>query len=360
MTPDQHTDTRLQEALALMAPGTPLRDGLERILQGRTGALIVIGWDRSIEQITNGGFVLDVPFSATRLRELAKMDGAIVIDRERQAIVRAGVQLVPDPSLPTDETGTRHRTADRVSRQTRHPVISVSKSMNTIAVYVDGRHHLLEESTRVMARASQAVATLEGYKDRLDEVDASLSSLEIEDTATLRDVCLVAQRLEMVVRIRDEIDAQLLMLGTDGRLLALQVHELIRGVETSRRLLVRDYLAPALYRRRRAVDRTLEALGQRPDPVDLTTIAAALGQPDGADALESPVTPRGFRLLARVPRLPEVITDRIVGHFGTLPRLLAASTEDLQRVEGVGETRARSVRDGLSRLAEASLLERYG
>ncbi len=115
MTPDQHTDTRLQEALALMAPGTPLRDGLERILQGRTGALIVIGWDRSIEQITNGGFVLDVPFSATRLRELAKMDGAIVIDRERQAIVRAGVQLVPDPSLPTDETGTRHRTADRVT-----------------------------------------------------------------------------------------------------------------------------------------------------------------------------------------------------------------------------------------------------
>jgi diadenylate cyclase len=239
-------------------------------------------------------------------------------------------------------------------------VISVSKSMNTIAVYVDGRHHLLEESTRVMARAGQAVATLEGYKDRLDEVDATLSSLEIEDTATMRDVCLVAQRLEMVGRIREEIDAQLLMLGTDGRLLALQVHELIRGVEASRRLLVRDYLSPALYRRRRGVDRALEALGQRPDLVDLTTIAAALGHPDGPDALESPVTPRGFRLLARVPRLPEVITDRIVGHFGTLPRLLTASTEDLQRVEGVGETRARSVRDGLSRLAEASLLERYG
>lgn len=360
MTPDQDTDTRLQEALALVAPGTPLRDGLERILQGHTGALIVIGWDRSVEQITNGGFVLDVPFSATRLRELAKMDGAIIIDRERSAIVRAGVQLVPDPSLPTDETGTRHRTADRVSRQTRHPAISVSKSMNTIAVYVDGRHHLLEESARVMARASQAVATLEGYKERLDEVDASLAALEIEDTATLRDVCLVAQRLEMVCRIREELDAQLLMLGTDGRLIALQVHELNRGVESSRRLLVRDYLAPALHRRRRGVDRALEALSQRQDHVDLTAIAAALGYPDAADALESPVTPRGFRLLSRVPRLPEVITDRIVGHFGTLPRLLAASTEDLLRVDGVGETRARSVRDGLSRVAEASLLERYG
>lgn len=360
MTAEPTAEARLQAALALVAPGTPLRDGLERILQGRTGGLIVIGWDRSVEQIVNGGFVLDVPFSATRLRELSKMDGAIIIDPDRNAIVRAGVQLVPDPSLPTDETGTRHRTADRVSRQTVHPVISVSKSMNTIAVYVGGRHHLLEESARVMARASQAVATLEGYKERLDEVDAALSSLEIEDAATLRDVCLVTQRHEMVRRIRAEVDAQLLMLGSEGRLLALQVHELIQGVDTSRRLLIRDYLTPTLYRKKRGVDRALESLEARPDLVDLTTIAAALGYPDSPEALEASVTPRGFRLVARIPRLPEVITDRIVGHFGTLPRLLAASTEDLQRVEGVGETRARSVRDGLSRLAEASILERFG
>lgn len=359
MTPAADPETRLQEALALVAPGTPLRDGLARIVQGRTGGLIVIGWDRSVEQIVNGGFVLDVPFSATRLRELSKMDGAIVIDPERNSIVRAGVQLVPDPSLPTDETGTRHRTADRVSRQTHHPVISVSKSMNTIAVYVDGRHHLLEESSRVMARASQAVATLEGYKERLDEVDATLASLEIEDSVTLRDVCLVAQRLEMVCRIRGEIDSHLVLLGSEGRLLSLQVHELIHGVESSRRLLVRDYLAPALYRKRRGIDRALESLTARPDLVELTSIAGALGHPESAEALELPVTPRGFRLVTRIPRLPEVITDRIVGHFGTLPRLLAATTEDLQRVEGVGETRARYVRDGLSRLAEASLLDRF-
>ena len=359
MTPDPTPESRLQETLALMAPGTALRDGLERILQGRTGGLIVIGWDRSVEQVVNGGFVLDVPFSATRLRELSKMDGAIIVDPQRQAIVRAAVQLVPDSSLPTEETGTRHRTADRVARQTGHPVISVSKSMNSIAVYLDGRHHVLEEATKIMARATQAVATLEGYKERLDEVDAALASVEIEDAVTLREVCLVAQRAEMVCRIRREVDAHLIALGTEGRLLALQVHELVHGMEQSRQLLVRDYLISASYRKKRGVDRALQALDERSDLVDLATIAGILGHAETQDALETPVTPRGFRLLSRIPRLPEIITDRLVGHFGTLPRLLAASSDDLQQVEGVGETRARSVREGLSRLAEASLLDRY-
>lgn len=359
MSADPSPESRMQDALALVAPGTALRDGLERILQGRTGGLIVLGWDRSVEHVVNGGFSLDVPFSATRLRELSKMDGAVIIDLDRQAIVRAAVQLVPDAALPTEETGTRHRTADRVSRQTRHPVISVSKSMNTIAVYVDGRHHIVEEADRVMARASQAVATLEGYRTRLDEVDSSLGSLEIEDSVTLRDVCLVAQRAEMMCRIRREVDAHLVLLGTDGRLLSLQVQELVHGMEAGRRLLLRDYLAPVVYRKKRGLERALETLDAHPDLVDLTTVASVLGYPDSTDALEQPVTPRGYRLLSRVPRLPDVITDRIVTHFGTLPRLLSASSDDLQQVEGVGEARARSVREGLSRLAEASLLERY-
>lgn len=359
MTGEPPADTSVQEALALVAPGTALRDGLERILQGRTGGLIVIGWDRSVEQVVNGGFVLDVPFSATRLRELAKMDGAIVVDPARQAIVRAGVQLVPDSSLPTDETGTRHRTADRVSRQTGHPTISVSKSMNTIAVYVHGRHHLLEEPARVMARASQAVATLEGYRERWDEVDAALSALEVEDAATLRDVCSVAQRMEMLCRIRREVDSHLVTLGTDGRLLALQSHELVHGIDEARRLLVRDYLSAPLMRKKKGVDKALDALSERSDVLDLHSIATVLGHADTPDVLDTSVTPRGYRMLARIPRLPEVITDRIVAHFGTLPRLLAATSEDLQQVEGVGEARARSVRDGLSRLAEASLLDRY-
>lgn len=361
MSTESATDQRIRDVLAMVAPGTALRDGLERILRGRTGALIVLGWDRTVEQVANGGFVLDVGFSATRLRELSKMDGAIILANDGQTIVRAAVQLVPDPTLPTEETGTRHRTADRVSRQTRHPVISVSKSMNIIAIYVDGRRHVLEESAEILSRANQGLATLERYKSRLDEVSATLSALEIENLVTVRDVCVVAQRGEMVRRIRREVDNYVVELGTEGRLLSLQMNELVAGVDSERVLLVRDYLVPASNRKKRGVEKALEELAglSEQDLLDLAKVGRTFGFPDTPEGLETTVTPRGFRLLARVPRLPDVITDRIVGHFGGLQRLLAATTEDLQQVEGVGEARARSVRDGVSRLAEASILDRF-
>ncbi len=350
------------DVLVKVAPGTPLRDGLERILRGRTGSLIVLGWDRQVEQVVNGGFVLDVEFSAARLRELSKMDGAIVLDADTLQVKRAAVQLMPDPSLPTDETGTRHRTADRVARQTRRPVISVSKSMSTIAIYVDGRRHVLEESARILSRANQGLATLERYRARLDEVNGSLSALEIESLATVRDVALAAQRAEMVRRIRREVDSYVIELGTEGRLLALQLADLVAGVDAGRVLLVRDYLVPSANRKKRGVERALEELDQltEVDLIDLTRVARVLGFPESVEALEAPASPRGFRLLTRVPRLPEVIVDRIVGHFGGLQRLLAATEEDLQEVEGVGDARARSVRDGVTRLAEASILDRFG
>ncbi len=361
MSQEPTSDTRIRDVLAMVAPGSALRDGLERILRGRTGALIVLGWDRSVEQVTNGGFSLNVGFSATRLRELSKMDGAIILDDQAQTIMWAAVQLMPDPNLPTEETGTRHRTADRVSRQTRQPVISVSKSMNTVALYVDGRRHVVEDSAEILSRANQALATLERYKSRLDEVSGTLSALEIENLVTVRDVAVVAQRVEMVRRIHREVSNYVIELGAEGRLLALQLNELVSGVDNDRVLLVRDYLVPASNRRRKGVEKALgdlDALTEA-DLIDLVKVATAFGFADSADSLDHTVMPRGFRLLARVPRLPEVITDRIVGHFGGLQKLLAATTEDLQQVEGVGEARARSVRDGVSRLAEASILDRF-
>jgi diadenylate cyclase len=233
---------RLRETLAEIAPGTALRDGLERILRGRTGALIVLGHDRVVEQISTGGFELDVPFTATGLRELAKMDGGIIVDKDITRIIRAAVHLMPDHTIPSEETGTRHRTADRVARQTGFPVISVSQSMQIIAAYVGATRHVLEDSGQILSRANQALATLERYKLRLDEVSSTLSALEIEDLVTVRDVAVVAQRLEMVTRIASEIEDYVLELGTDGRLLSLQLEELVTGVDLERELVIRDYL----------------------------------------------------------------------------------------------------------------------
>ena len=353
------TDDLLLATLAAVAPGTALRDGLERILRGNTGALIVLGHDRLVESIATGGFTLDVEFSATRLRELAKMDGAIVCDREATRIVRAAVQLLPDPSIETAESGTRHRTAERVAKQTGFPVISVSQSMRIVALYVGNRRHVLEDSSAILSRANQALATLERYKLRLDEVTGTLSALEIEDLVTVRDVAAVIQRLEMVGRISDEIAGYVVELGTDGRLLTLQLDELTGGLGPDRELVVRDYMPPGTTEEQVSALLALLAQLTSAELLDLSSVAKILGYSIVGDALDAAVSPHGYRLLSKVPRLPGAIVSRLVEHFGSLQKLLAAGLEDLMAVDGVGEGRARAVREGLSRLAESSILERY-
>jgi diadenylate cyclase len=356
---DSADDSPLRLTLAAAAPGTALRDGLERIMRGRTGAMIVLGHDPLVEEISSGGFPLDVEFSATRLRELAKMDGAIVCDRDASRILRAGTQLVPDPSIETAESGTRHRTAERVAKQTGYPVIAVSQSMRIVALYVSGRRYVLEDSGAILSRANQALATLERYKLRLDEVTGTLSALEIEDLVTVRDVAAVVQRLEMVGRISDEIAGYVVELGTDGRLLTLQLEELTGGLGPDRELVVRDYLPPSSSEQ--ALDAMLGVLSElsSTDLLDLASVARLMGYSVVGDALDTAISPHGYRLLSKVPRLPGAIVERLVEHFGSLQKLLAAGLEDLQAVDGVGESRARAVREGLSRLAESSILERY-
>ena len=353
-------DALLRSVLAQVAPGTALRDGLERILRGSTGALIVLGQDKTVSAISSGGFEVNTDFTATRLRELAKMDGAVLCDRDATKIFSAAVQLLPDPSVPTNEQGTRHRTADRVSRQTGLPVISVSKSMNIIALYLDGRRYVLEDSATILSKANQALATLERYKLRLLEVEGAMSALEIEDLVTIRDVASVLQRHEMVRRISSEISGYVVELGSDGRLLSLQLDELIAGTKEELQLVIRDY-QPGTGRRVKAIEPILNALANLDSGnlLDLTRVAEALGLPSDTEALDQPIQARGYRLLSKVQRLPEAVIVKLVSHFGGLHKLLAAGIEELRDVEGVGETRARAIRESLSRLAESSLLERY-
>ena len=346
--------------LARVAPGTPLRDGLERILRGRTGALIVLGFDQAVDDLCDGGFRLDVEFSSTRLRELCKMDGAVVLNDDATRIVRANVHLTPDPTIPTVESGTRHRTAERTALQTGHPVIAVSHSMSIINLYFGGRRHVVADPPTILGRANQALSTLQRYKFRLDEVARALSALEIEDFATLREAMTVLQRLLMVRRIADELTSNVIELGTDGRLLGLQLDEMLSGTQGLQELLIRDYLpaeqAPD------SIDEIIEALDDLDEValLDLSAVARVLGINTVGDALDSAVSPRGYRLLAGIPRVPPAVLDRLIQHFGNLQGLLAATAADLQAVDGVGEARARVVREGLSRLAESSIVDRYG
>jgi diadenylate cyclase len=347
-------------ALAAIAPGTALREGLERILHGNTGALIVLGHDQVVEDLCSGGFELHAGFSPTRLRELAKMDGAIVLDEQARSIVRAAVQLVPDPAIRTAESGTRHRTAERVAAQTGYPVISVSKSMRVIVLFVDGTRYVLETPAAILTKANQALATLERYKARLAKLSATLTALEIEGIATVRDITAFAQLLDMIRRIASEIDGYMIELGTEGRLLAMQLAELVSGADTDRDLLVRDYLPAGCQDREAEATDVLTGLEKlsAEDLLDSAVVAAVLKLGGGA-ALDELVSPRGYRLLARVPRLPAAARDRLVDHFGGLQKLLAASVADLREVPGIGPAMARNVREGLVRLAESSIAERW-
>lgn len=350
-------NVRLLDVLQKVAPGTPLREGIERVIRAHKGAIIVLGETPEVEKLVSGGFAMDTKFTAQRLSEVAKMDGAIIVDEDVERIVYANVHLVPDPTIQTAETGTRHRTAERTARQTGQPVISLSESMRMVTIYVDDTKHVLEEISSILFRANQALATLERYRNRLDEVSSALSALEIENVVALRDVLAVLQRVEMVRRISDEIEAYVAELGTDGRLLQLQLDELMGGVETERVLVVRDYQPD----RRRKADSIMAELGEVPasDLLDLDRLAVALGYDTSDGGIDQAVSPRGYRLLSRIPRLPEATVEKLVARFSSLQRLMDASLDELDEIEGIGERRARAIKEGLARLAESSILERY-
>jgi diadenylate cyclase len=344
-------------ALRLVAPGTQLREGLDRILQARMGALIVVGDGPEVLSVCSGGFLLDAEFTPQRLSELAKMDGAIILAADTSRVARANVHLVPDPNVPTSETGTRHRTAERVGRQLDVPVITVSEDMSLVAIHRRGEKHTLEPIPRVLARADQALQILTRYKARLDAVSGSLSALEVEDLVTVRDVATVLQRAEMVRRIAEEIEGYVIELGADGRLVMLQLEELVGGVEEDRRLVAKDY-----YQSSDDIEliNVMRALAQLDDEelLDLTAVATVLHL-DPAIGIDGALQPRGFRLLHKIPRLPELVSDHVVDRFANLQKIMRAGLADLTEVEGVGDVRARAIKEGLSRLAETSILERY-
>lgn len=347
----------MMEALAAIAPGRPLREALDRILQANKGALILVGDGPEVLRICSGGFLLDSEFSPQRLAELAKMDGAIILDSAASRIARANVHLVPNPTVPTTETGTRHRTAERVARSIDVPVIAVSEDMSVITVYRNDAKHRLDAIARVLVRGNQALQTLERYRTRLDTVTSSLSALEVEDLVTARDVVTVLQRAEMVRRIAEEVDGYVTELGEDGRLLQLQLDELMAGVDDDRRYVIRDYLPDATPA---WVDEALAELTQIQTErlLDSTQVGELLRLAEGAD-LEGTLQPRGYRLLSKIPRLSQQAISSIVEHFDSLQKVMRATTEDLEDVAGLEPTTARLVKDGLSRLAETSILDRF-
>jgi len=348
---DPKNEDTLLSALETVAPGTALREGLDYIISARTGALIVIGDVEGVESLCNGGFRIETPFSPQALYELAKMDGAIVLDEDAAGILKANVHLVPDATLPTSETGMRHRTAERVSRQTGAFVISVSQRREVVSLYLAGDRLILEDIEVVLAKADQALQTLQRYRARLDEVAGHLTVLEFEDVVTIGDVAIVIQRSEMVQRVAREVARYVMELGTEGRLVRMQSDELVASVEDDYVMLLRDYAKEGGPRKVAAIRAKIAAMSPE-QLLDDAAVAAALGYASSSEIAEFHVQPAGYRLLHRIPMLPGAVINRVVERFEALPVLLDATVAELDEVDGVGSRRARAIIDGLRRMRE--------
>src|SRR3954466_6046431 len=355
---DSRQEPRLVKALEMVAPGTALREGLDNILHARTGGLIVIGDPDELSFLFSGGIKLDIDYTPALLYQVAKMDGAIALNSNATKIAAANVQLMPDPTILSLETGTRHRTAERVSKQTDALVIAISQRREVVSLYVDGAKYILEDIPVVLAKANQALATLDKYRSRLDQVSTRLTALEFEGGATLHDVLTVIQRAELVTRMAVEIERYIVELGTEGRLIEMQLDETMVGVAADRAALAHDYIVDPSDDQFALV---LDQLARLPhqDLLDFGRLAELLGYDRKANTLDFPVSPRGYRILGRIPRLPKLVVQEIVREFGRLDEMLAATELRLETVEGVGEIRAKDIREGLSSHQEINLVDRY-
>jgi diadenylate cyclase len=345
-------------ALEMVAPGTALREGMENILHARTGGLIVIGDPEELSFLFSGGIKLEIDYAPALLYQVAKMDGAIILNANSTKIALANVQLMPDPTILTLETGTRHRTAERVSKQTDALVIAISQRREVVSLYSGGTKYILQDIPVVLAKANQALATLEKYRTRLDQVSTRLTALEFEGGVTLHDVLTVLQRAELAARMAVEIERYIVELGTEGRLIEMQLEETMVGTASEKASLVQDYLAGYSDEAFAAALDQLGRLGHQ-DLLDFGCLAELLGYDRKLNTLDYAVAPRGHRILGRIPRLPKLVVAEIVKEFGGLDELLAATDAELEAVEGVGEIRAKEIREGLRRLQEINLVDRY-
>jgi diadenylate cyclase len=354
---DPRRDPHVLGAIQTIAPGTLLRQAVDDVIRSHEGALIVLGDPQELSFLYSGGIRLDAPFRPQLLYELAKMDGAIILDTAVKRLAWANVQLMPDPTIPSDETGTRHRTAERVAKQTGALVISVSQQRETVTIFVGPARYQLDPVADVLAKTNQALGTLETYRQRLEQVLTRLTALEFQNAVVLDDVLVTLQRAEMTSRMSERIQRDCIELGSEGRLIRLQLEELVGNVPSERDAIVRDYHAAG-----HDAEATLALEGLRAlryhDLLEFDRLVELLGY-GRVNPLDHSVQPRGYRVLSHIPRIPEPVIRRVVGDLGGLDTVVRASQRDLEAVDGVGAVRAREIREGLRRLQEHNLVERY-
>jgi len=346
----------LREALIMISPGTKIREAISAILQSRTGALLCFGNPKRLSELSEGGVELNAPCTPQLLYELSKMDGAIILNEDGGRILFANRFLKPDTGVPTNETGTRHRAAERIARQTQSVVVAVSERRASVTLYAHDIRHVMDTIPTLLNKASQAIATLEKYLNVLNQSMLDLTTREFQDMVTIFDVCRAVQRCEMVSRIAREVEPYVLELGVEVRLIELQLKELVQPVEEAE-LVIRDY-----YKEKPGL--TYEQVRQRvrdipqAELLNLSDISQALGYGPQLRSIDTYLSPRGYRLLTQTHRLTPALIENLVERFGSLQAILRATKDDLVEVEGIGEVLAERIRVSLNLLRSQLAFDR--
>ena len=339
----------LYQILKMVAPGTDLREGLENILKARTGALIVISDSEEVMKLADGGFKINEEYTLAKMYELAKMDGAIVLSKDAKKIVLANTQLIPDASIPTIETGTRHRTSERMAKQTNELVISISQRRNLITIFKGNFRYVIKESANVLSRANQALQTVEKYKATFDETISTLNEFEFDDVVTLENVVISVQRAELCMRVVNEVNRYIIELGDEGRLIELQLTELTKNLDIEEYLLIKDYIRGEI-----TVEDALDKISDlsRQELMDSNNIVKLLGYDTETRMEDIEVSPKGYRQLSKIPKTPINIIDNMNKLLGDFKHIIRATIEELDDVEGIGEVRAKNIKQGIKRMHE--------
>lgn len=349
------------ELLKLVAPGTSLREGLDNILKAKTGALIVVSENENVMNIVDGGFKLDQDFTPAVIYELSKMDGAIIVSKDLKKILMANVQLVPDHNIKTYETGTRHRTAERVAKETNELVICISQRRGIITIFKGDFRYVINETSAVVMRANQTLEALEKYKVVFDHMLNILSEHEFDDIVSLETVANCIYRSEIIMRMEAEVKRNIIELGNEGRLVNMQLEELMANVETEERKIIQDYMKVKRKNSKVTADTILTEIRKldKKDLVIAEKIIKLLGYEITSNILDENVSPKGYRLLSKVPKMPAYVIDKTIEAFGSLQGVCSATIDELDDVEGIGEIRARIINQSLRRLQEQYLLKGY-
>ncbi|MCC6098209.1 MAG: DNA integrity scanning diadenylate cyclase DisA [Olsenella sp.] len=338
---------RLREAIKLTAPGTALRVALDMIIAGHMGALICIGDTDNVLAAGDDGFRLDISFTANRLFELSKMDGAIVIDKDLTRIVRANYHLNPDPSLPTSETGMRHRTAARMSLLTKALVISVSERRQVVNVFVDGKGHQLRSVQELMGTVNQLMVSLQSTRTQLDRNLLRLTTLELDNYVTLADISQTIYLFEVLSTVAEELNELVLQLGSSGKSIAMQRDEIMGNMDEEYTLLVRDYASDSSEENARAIRARLHKTDK--DQLRVPKhVAEMLGYDDKDE--DSIMTSLGLRTLSSISVVREGMADKIVDEYGSLQQLLDDIEQNPSRLDSLGVDNPNILADSLYRL----------